>query len=112
LIVTASAGGTWTATPESDVSWLSKIFYISNATGEIGFTDSSNSSSSIITSGYRFYGRFALLRVDGNMQAAWKAKNTSVQNVWELGWGNVDEDAADTAVMLRNAAPMGSSAGG
>ncbi|KAF2691772.1 hypothetical protein K458DRAFT_425665 [Lentithecium fluviatile CBS 122367] len=109
--LTASTGGTWTATPIDDVSWSSKVFYISNTTGEIGFTDSANSSSNIITSGFRFYGKFALLSVSGQMEASWNAKETGIENVWTLGWGSVDEDSSLAAVMLRNAAPMQPPAG-
>lgn len=104
--VTASSNGVWTATPETNATWTSKVLYVSNATGEVGFTDSTNSSSNIVTSGFRFYGNFALLKVSGTMQASWNAKNTSVEDVFSLGWGSVDDNSDLTAVMLRNVAPM------
>lgn len=87
------------------MTWSSKVFYISKTTGEVGFTDKGNSSSGIITSGFRFYGRFAMLRVGGKMQAPWNAKDTDVDKVWTLRWGTVDASSL-TSVMLRNAAPV------
>ncbi|KAF1963220.1 hypothetical protein CC80DRAFT_588669 [Byssothecium circinans] len=103
--LTASSDGVWTATAASNVSWTSQNFFVSNRTGEIGFVDSVNSSSDIATSGFRFYGKFALLSVGDHMEASWNAKKTDVENVWSLGWGSVDEDSTLTPIMLRNAAP-------
>ncbi|KAF2245401.1 hypothetical protein BU26DRAFT_607657 [Trematosphaeria pertusa] len=103
---TASSDGVWTATPASNVSWTSQTFFVSNTTGEIGFVDSTNSSSDIITSGFMFYGKFALLTVRDHMEAAWNAKKTDVEDVWSLGWGSVDEDSTVKPIVLRSEAPM------
>ncbi|KAF2123066.1 hypothetical protein BDV96DRAFT_561911 [Lophiotrema nucula] len=109
--LTASTDGVWTATPVSDVSWTSKTFYISNSTGEIGFTDAGNSSSNIITKSFSFYGNFALLRANGKMSASWNAKETDTDNVWTLSWGDADDDGSLIPLMLRNKAPVQPPAG-
>ncbi|PVH92489.1 hypothetical protein DM02DRAFT_733657 [Periconia macrospinosa] len=101
---TASSDGTWTATPESNVTWSSKVLYISNTTGEVGFTNKGNSSSNIITSGFRFYDHNALLKAGSKMEASWRVKDAG-NTVWGLAWGTDDDDSF-VPIMLRNVAPV------
>ena len=95
----------WTATPETNATWTSKILYISKDTGEVGFTNTGNSSSNIITSGFQLYDKNTILRGSDQTESLWNVQATDTENVWTLGWGSADEDDALTAVALRTVAP-------
>ena len=102
--MTANTAGVWTAIPDTNVTWSSKVLYISNITGEVGFTDSGNSSD-IIMSGFQAYDKNTLLRVGSHSDSLWHVQDTDIENVWTVGWGNADDDDSLTAVQLRGVAP-------
>lgn len=97
----------WTATPDTktNITWASKVLYISDTTGEVGFTDKTNSTSGVITSGFQLYDQNAIVTLPDRIESEFNVHETDIENVWTVGWGSADDDDSLTAVQLRGVAP-------
>ncbi|KAI1846021.1 hypothetical protein JX265_000945 [Neoarthrinium moseri] len=77
------------------------LFYIPTTSGQVGFTNSTNSS--VITTGFGFYGHTIYVDIDDTLETQWFAQSTSEDDIWALFWGNTTADAIP--VSLRTVAP-------
>lgn len=97
-------------TPNNTESLPANFFYIDNSAGAFeaaGFTSSSNSSSSIVTTGFKVFGnQLSWVNSAGNLKQLWWAKPTEISGLWTLNW-NVDTASESSAVpvTVRNIVP-------
>lgn len=75
--------------------------------GPVGFYKegvSNVSTSSIQTTGFKFYGTTAMLKVDGTLQTLWYAVATAYSGLWIVGWNATDVAGAEL-LTLKSVAP-------
>lgn len=87
----------------SNATWSESKFYITKGYGPVGFYKSgvSNvSTSTIKTTGFKFYGSTAMINIDGTLETLWYAVETSVEGLWSVGWNATGAGLDDTAELL------------
>lgn len=78
------------------------LLYVPSSSGDVGFTNSTSSSSQI-TTGFGFYGHVIYVTINGTMITQWGAVPTIDSSLWKLVWNSGDDGVFPIA--LRNIAP-------
>ncbi|KAK6073330.1 hypothetical protein SCUP515_06942 [Seiridium cupressi] len=94
-----STRGNFTATIAEEGK---SLFYVPSTSGTIGFTNSTDDST-VITTGFGFYGHVVFLQTGTTMLTEWYAIPTSDTAMWQLSWN--DQTGEGIPVALRNIAP-------
>ncbi|KAK2606659.1 hypothetical protein N8I77_005393 [Diaporthe amygdali] len=94
----------WVASPltTSNTTWSESLFYVPSPYGPTGFYKSGLSNvteSSIITSGFTFYGTTAMLKIDGTLYTEWYAVETSIDGLWSVGWNATGAGVTDAELI-------------
>ncbi|KAI1487643.1 hypothetical protein F5X96DRAFT_133467 [Biscogniauxia mediterranea] len=102
--------GSPNSTTNSSPTWSNVTLYIpapTSSSHSVGFISGSSSNSSILTSGFMFYGQDVLHKSSsGTLETEWYAVPTDTEHIWTLAW-NVTSDAVNGTVpiSLRSAKP-------
>ncbi|KAI0595723.1 hypothetical protein F4775DRAFT_568041 [Biscogniauxia sp. FL1348] len=102
--------GSPNTTTNSSPSWSNVTLFIPSTTSSshaVGFISGSSSNSSILTSGFMFYGQDVLHKSSsGSLETEWYAVPTGTEHIWTLEW-NITSDAVNgtVPVSLRSAKP-------
>ncbi|KAI1848599.1 hypothetical protein JX265_011547 [Neoarthrinium moseri] len=94
-----STRGNFTATMTDSSQ---SLLYIPSTSGQVGFTNTTGDSS-LITTGFGFYGHVVFVQIGSTMETSWYAIPTSDSDIWVLTWDD-DGDGA-IPIALRNIAP-------
>lgn len=94
----------WVASPltTSNTTWTESLFYVPSPYGPTGFYKSGISNvteSSIITTGFTFYGTTAMLKIDGSLYTEWYAVETSIDGLWSVGWNATGAGVTDAELI-------------
>ncbi|KAJ4417711.1 hypothetical protein N0V82_005985 [Gnomoniopsis sp. IMI 355080] len=94
----------------STATWSESLFYITVGYGPTGFYKegvSNISTSTIKTTGFKFYGTTAMINIDGTLETLWYAVATAVDGLWSVGWNatGAGEDSAELLSLRKAAAP-------
>lgn len=92
----------------STADWTDSLLYITSGFGPVGFYKegvSNVSTSDIQTTGFKFYGTTAMIKIDGTLETLWYAVATSIDGLWSVGWNATGGGIADAELLtLRKAA--------
>ncbi|KAK9781342.1 hypothetical protein SCARD494_14115 [Seiridium cardinale] len=77
------------------------VMYVPSESGPVGFTNDT-SDSSLVTSGFGFYGHVIYVQIGSEMKTKWYAVPTSDETLYQLTW---NEESNGTPVALRNIEP-------
>lgn len=102
----------WTGAPNTtdlpssmSPNWSNVTLFVpgsSSSDNRVGFLNATNSSTSVVTSGFLFYGSTAMNRHSSGLQTLWSVGYVS-DGVYELFWNDTASD--QVPVTLRNVAP-------
>lgn len=97
-VTAASSRGNFTADVDGQGQ---SVLYVPSDSGAVGFTNDT-SNSSLITTGFGFYGHVIFVQIDSTMKTEWYAVPTSDDTLYQLAW---NEESEGVPVALRNIAP-------
>lgn len=94
----------WLASPltTSNNTWAESLFYVPTPYGPTGFYKSGVTNvteSSIITTGFTFYGTTAMIKIDGSLYTEWYAMETGIDGLWSVGWNATGAGVTDAELL-------------
>lgn len=83
-------------------SWSGSLLYITVDNGPVGFYKegfTNVSTSTIKTTGFKFYGSNCMINIDGTLETLWYAVETAVDGLWSLDWNTTDTGENSTELL-------------